>query len=101
MSNSEEKQFRVLAGMHANKYGIFKKGQIATDTVDLAKLEPRRFAPYNGVHKAEIDGEDERRENLLTMTVAELHQIARDEEVDLEGASKKADIIEKLLEHGV
>lgn len=97
------KKFRVLAGTHVNKYGIFKTGSVAEDDKDLHKLEPLRFRLINPgeEEQAKDDESANRRETYNEMTVAQLQKLAEDEELDLEGATKKADIIEKLVAAGL
>lgn len=100
--------FKILAGQHVADGKVYHKGEVVESTVDLEKTqgankykrvsgtpatEPETPAePSTETPVTEPSGMDSA-DTLDAMTVADLKELAADEEIDLGGAHLKADII--------
>ena len=83
--------------------GILAKDKSSLNDEEVRFLRARRDYLNDEQRKrfAEILDGDDSGDGLDAMSVADLKALAEEKEVDLEGASKKADVIAKLREAGV
>lgn len=102
-SNKMATKYKLLGGLHSEKTEngssvIVRKGETFTSQHDDLHLKFGRdkFYPIGESTVVEQEQEEEPSQNTIdfnSMTVAELRTYAEDNEIDLEGATKKDDII--------
>lgn len=119
---SSFKKWLVVSGSHRQNHKSFKKGSQFITDADMSKYNTLTYAPkykligeateeeilqfqaekgFNGESKSEPIEESETpsippNDSLEAMTVAELKTLAEDEEIDLDGATKRNDILQRI-----
>lgn len=123
---SSFKKWLVVSGSHRQNHKSFKKGSQFITDADMTKYNTLTYAPkykllgeateaeilqfqaekgFSGDSAPEHIEEEETEvssippnDSLEAMTVAELKTLAEDEEIDLEGATKRNDILQRIRE---
>ena len=109
-------RYRVLRSTHADANGTHKRGDVVESDIDLAerfgankfeKLPPDKV--FNPLSKAEVVAQAAAaspapptavpytEEELRSLTVADLRELAEDAEIELPSNAKKDEIISTLL----
>lgn len=98
-------RFQLMAGSHCetgcdgHEY-VYKKGEKFDSPANLLKLnEPGQRPKFRRLDDNTPDRDDEggQADDVLDdMTVPQLRQLAEDDEIDLEGATLKAEIVAKI-----
>lgn len=115
-------KFRVVHGRHHEGGRTYKQGEIVDSKTDLSRLNAPNAIKFEKVAESipvtpvsipqeetetveeapmqelEVEEEVSVEDDFETMKVAELKQLAEAEEIDLDGATRKADIIERIRE---
>lgn len=94
-------KYKLLGGMHSETMEngtsvIVRKGEIFTSQHDDLHVKFGRDKFYPVGESTVVEEQEEPSQNTIdfnSMTVAELRTYAEDNEIDLEGATKKDDII--------
>jgi len=102
-------QFELIAGRHVDEKGTkYQRGDRISSNVELDKRfgsnKFRRIQPEQGGGTATVQAEPEQDDweselDLERMSVRELRVFAEQEEIDLEGCTRKAQIVERIREH--
>jgi len=85
-------KFRVVAGYHNEGGETYGPGDIVDSASDLNKHNKQEAIKFEQVGEV-LSSQDE----LKQHTVAELQDLAAEEEIDLGDATKKAEIVEVIL----
>lgn len=91
--------FKVLRGVLQENGKTYKKGDVITTDTDLLKHnEPShpRYAEVLGDTATVVKEQEAVDESLNEMSFAELKSYAQEGEVDITGATTKADLIAKI-----
>lgn len=101
-------RFKLLRGAHADDSGVHEMGEVFDTDQDLNLMNAPGGIKFEQVSKEEEaaaeppppkdDVPPDTGDDLEGMTVSELKSFAAEEEVDLTGVSRKADIIAAIWE---
>lgn len=86
-------KFRVLNGSHRAKGQTFSKGSIVESTIDLVKLHGRDKYELVSSNSETASLQEPEGDDYDHMTVAQLKEVAEQDEIDISGAKNKAEII--------
>lgn len=92
-------RFRVLYGVHAEGGKVYRKGDIVESASDLLKHNIPGQAPRYGSLDDVVPTESREKEETEAyeeMTFAELKSYAEEGEIDITGATTKAQLIQKI-----
>ena len=89
-------KFKVVSGSHRVTGQTFPKGSVVESTVDLVKLHGRdKYECVSGdavaTEEPKASGDD-----YDHMTVAQLKEVAEQDEIDITGCKNKAEIVATL-----
>lgn len=103
-------RFRVLRGSHSEGYNpdgsirIYHKGDIVDSVTNLLKHNKQGSIKFQKVGRTAVDEEETVTDpedvggygSLADMTVDELKEVAAAEEIDLEGATRRKEIVSRI-----
>lgn len=99
-------KFQILHGTHTEWGKTYKRGQIIESMSDLDRFNKpgaRKFRRLDALPEpiTDVPVNNKPTDTYDEMTIDELRAWAEGEEIDLGGATKKADIIKVLRQHDV